>query len=116
MTGGRSGSREDIDNELLSFAADLAEQYDEERDNRWAEWVYENGDDPLHYLRDVAMQVLVYDIISRPVFLRRFPKATAPEPVEDDDEQTEPTLSDARYTFEQYLFDIKTDTDRKSVV
>ena len=107
----RSGMREEIDEELLSFATDLAERYDEERDNRWAEWVY--GSDAVHYLRDVALQVLVYDIISRPIFLRRFPEATAPEPVEDGEKQTNPTLSDARYTFEQYLFDIDNDTTKK---
>mgnify|MGYP006278191569 CR=1 FL=1 len=107
----RAGTREEIDDELLSFATDLAERYEEERDNEWAEWVY--GEGAVDYLRDVALQVLVYDNISRPIFLRRFPESTAPEPVEDDDDQTEATPSDIRYTFEQYLFDIDTDTVKK---
>ncbi|MDS0278032.1 hypothetical protein NDI85_09510 [Halomicroarcula sp. S1AR25-4] len=107
----RNGPREAIDNELISFATDLAERYYKERDNQWAEWVY--GADAEHYLRDVALQVLVYDNISLPIFLRRFPEASPPEPVEDEEDETDPTLSDARYTFEQYLFDIDTDTTKK---
>lgn len=107
----RNGARENIDNELLAFATDLAERYDEERENRWAEWVY--GSDSRHYLRDVALQVLVYDTISRPIFLRRFPEATPPEPVEDEEPESEPTLSDVRYTFEQYIFNIDSETTKK---
>ncbi|MFC4541870.1 hypothetical protein ACFO5R_08000 [Halosolutus amylolyticus] len=110
----RTGERSEIDDELLSFATALAERYDEERDNEWAEWVY--GSDAVQYLRDVALEVLVYDSISRPIFLRRFPDATAPEPIEDGEDQPEPTLSDARYTFEQYLFDIDGDTTKKQTI
>lgn len=107
----REGSRADIDEELLSFSTDLAERYEETRDNNWAEWVY--GSDVKHYLRDVAIQVLVYDTISRPIFLRRFPESAPPEQVEEDEEDSDPTLADARYTFEQYLFDIDSDTTKK---
>ena len=107
----RQGSRADIDEELLSFSTDLAERYEESRDNNWAEWVY--GSDAKHYLRDVAIQLLVYDTISRPVFLRRFPESTPPEQVEEDEEESDPTLADARYTFEQYLFDINSSTTKK---
>lgn len=107
----RNGDRESIDQELLSFATDLAERYDAERENQWAEWVY--GSDSVHYLRDVALQVLVYDIVSRPIVLRRFPDANTYQSVADGMEQAEPTLADARYTFEHYLFDIDSDTTKK---
>jgi len=103
-------SREVIDDELFSFSTELAERYDDHRDNRWAEWVY--GSDAKQYLRDVALQVIVYDVISRPIFLRRFPESTSSEEIDDDDE-TDVTLSDVRFTFEQYLFDISTDTRKK---
>jgi len=103
-------SREVIDDELFSFSTKLAERYDDHRDNRWAEWVY--GSDAKQYLRDVALQVIVYDVISRPIFLRRFPESTSSEEIDDDDE-TDVTLSDVRFTFEQYLFDISTDTRKK---
>lgn len=107
----REGDRDSIDAELLSFATELAERYEETRANMWAEWVY--GGDPIHYLRDVAIQVLLYDLMSRPLFLRRFPESTPPEPVADDEKDSKVTLGDIRYTFEEYLFDLDTDTRKK---
>jgi len=99
----REGAREEADDELLSFARDLAEDYEERRDNNYAEWVW--GGDTLDYLQDVAIETLVYDSISRPVFLRRFPEST--DPAADDD------LLSARETFEKYLFRIDSDTQKK---
>jgi hypothetical protein len=98
----REGKREEADDELLAFARNLAEDYDEQRDNDYAEWVY--GGDPLDYLQDVAIETLVYDSISRPVFLRRFP--TSAETGADE-------LVSARETFEKYLFKIDSDTRKK---
>lgn len=97
------GSREKIDNEMLSFAESLAETYDVQRDNEWAEWVF--GANTKQYLRDVALQVLLYDTISRPIFLRRFPE-------EGTDDLSE-NLSEVRITFEEYLFDLDSDTTKK---
>lgn len=97
------GEREQIDEELMGFATDLAELYDKRRENNWAEWVY--GPNSRQYLRDVAIEVLVYDTISRPIFLRVFP-----ESVEGGET---PTLGDVRHTFESYLFDLNSDTEKK---
>jgi len=100
-----SGERNRADNELLSFARDLAEEYNEQRDDKYVEGVY--GGDPLDYLRDVAVEVLVYDAISRPIFLRQFPR------VEEAEGKTEEELARVRRTFENYLFDIESDTEKK---
>lgn len=97
------GDREQIDDEMLSFAETVAERYDERRDNQWAEWVF--GANATQYLRDVALQVLLYDTISRPIFLRRFPEEGTDEPSE--------TLAEVRETFEEYLFDLDSDTTKK---
>lgn len=102
----QTGEREEIDAEFLSFATDLAEIYDERRTNNYVSYIYDG--DPIDYLRDVAIQVLVYDTISRPLFLRRFPEGTSRG---DDDDPT--PLEDARETFENYLFDIGSDTTKK---
>jgi hypothetical protein len=99
----QAGDRDLIDDEMLSFAETLAETYDEQRDNQWAEWVF--GDNAKQYLRDVALQVLLYDTISRPIFLRRFPE----EGTDDSSEK----LAEIRNTFEQYLFDLDSDTTKK---
>jgi hypothetical protein len=99
----REGKREEADDELLAFARDLAEDYEERRDNNYAEWVY--GGDTLDYLQDVAIETLVYDSISRPIFLRRFPEAT--------DTDADSDLVNARETFEKYLFKIDSDTEKK---
>jgi len=108
----RNGTRSAIDDELLSFATDLAGHYSAERNNRWAEWVY--GDDSHHYLRDVAIQVLIYDAISRPIFLRRFPESKPPEENDEGEKvEREPKLEDIRHTFEQYLFDLDNSTTKK---
>jgi hypothetical protein len=99
----QAGDRDLIDDEMLSFAETLAETYDEQRDNQWAEWVF--GDNAKQYLRDVALQVLLYDTISRPIFLRRFPE-------EGTDDSSE-NLAEIRNTFEEYLFDLDSDTTKK---
>lgn len=99
----QAGAREQIDDEMLAFAETLAETYDEQRDNQWAEWVF--GDNAKQYLRDVALQVLLYDTISRPIFLRRFPE-------EGTDDSSE-VLTEIRNTFEEYLFDLDSDTAKK---
>ncbi|MEY7849652.1 hypothetical protein AB7C87_10705 [Natrarchaeobius sp. A-rgal3] len=98
----REGKRKRADDELLSFARDLAEEYDRDRDNDYVEWVY--GGDSLDYLQDVAIETLVYDSISRPIFLRRFPRST---------EAGSADLVSARETFEKYLFKIDSDTRKK---
>jgi len=100
-----SGERTEADEELLSFARDLAEEYNYQRDNKYVEGVY--GGDPLDYLQDVAIEVLVYDAISRPIFLRQFPK------VEEAEGQAEEELAEVRRTFENYLFKIESDTEKK---
>jgi hypothetical protein len=100
----RTGRRAEADEELLAFARDLAEPYNEARNNEYVEWVY--GGDPLDYLQDVAIETLVYDAISRPVFLRRFPNAGEPDTEEGE-------LAEARATFENYLFEIDADTRKK---
>jgi len=100
-----SGERKKADEELLSFARDIAEEYNEQRDNKYVEGVY--GGDPLDYLQDVAIEVLVYDAISRPIFLRQFPK------VEEAEGETEKELAGVRRTFENYLFKIESDTEKK---
>ena len=97
------GRREVIDDEMRSFASTLAEIYHERRDDQWAEWVFEG--DPVQYLRDVALQVLLYDAVSRPLFLRRFP--------EEGDDPASERLAEARATFESYLFDLDSDTTKK---
>lgn len=99
----QSGNREQIDDEMLSFAENLAETYDEQRDNQWAEWVF--GGNTKQYLRDVALQVLLYDTISRPIFLRRFP--------ERGTDESSLKLAEVRKTFEEYLFDLDSDTTKK---
>lgn len=99
------GERKRADEELLSFARDLAKEYNEQRDNRYVEGVY--GGDPLDYLQDVAIEVLVYDTISRPIFLRQFQK------VEEAGGETEDELIGVRRTFEDYLFKIASDTEKK---
>ncbi|ELZ89258.1 hypothetical protein [Haloferax sulfurifontis] len=100
-----SGERGKADQELLSFARDLAERYDESRDNRYVEGVY--AGDPLDYLQDVAIEVLVYDAISRPIFLRRFPS------IEEAEGEGQKELARVRETFEKYLFKIESDTQKK---
>jgi len=97
----RNGDRAEVDAEMLAFAGDLATAYDDRRENEWAEWVF--GGDPRQYLRDVALQVLLYDAITRPIFLRRFPEA-------DDGSDG---LASVRHAFESYLFDIDGDTTKK---
>lgn len=100
-----SGEREKADEELLSFARDLAEIYNTSRDNRYVEGVY--GGDPLDYLQDVAIEVLVYDAISRPIFLRAFPT------MQEAEGEREEELAGVRQTFEKYLFKIESDTEKK---
>lgn len=101
----RTGGREEIDRELLSFAQNLAERYDDERTNSYVEWVY--GGNPLDYLQDVAIETLVYDAISRPIFLREFPT------YENESKANRHTLAEARRTFEKYLFETGADTEKK---
>lgn len=104
----RNSSRDEIDQELLSLATEYAEEYNEYRENRWVEWVY--GTDPTQYLRDVAIEVLVHDTLSCPLFVQRFPTSSDGE---TEDSDTGPTLADVRQMFEQYLFDIDQDTKSK---
>ncbi|GAB7019983.1 hypothetical protein [Halostagnicola bangensis] len=107
----RTGKRRKADRELLAFARDVAEMYDEKRDNQYVEWVF--GGNPLNYLQDVTIETLVYDSISRPLFLRRFPEATPPEPDYEKDDIVEASLGDVRHTLETYLFDVEDDTTKK---
>ena len=102
----RDADRDTIDEKLMSLSEDLAEQYCKQRDNQWAEWVY--GNDVQQYLRDVALEVLVYDAISRPLFLRRFPSS--------DHGDNSPSLAEVRQTFESYLFDLNSDTVKKKKI
>lgn len=102
----QTGEREEIDAEFLSFATDIAEIYDERRNNKYVSYIYDGN--PVDYLRDVGIQVLVYDTISRPLFLLQFPEVTS----QDDDDESNP-LEDARETFENYLFDIGSNTTKK---
>jgi hypothetical protein len=100
-----AGERQKADDELLSFARDLAEIYNESRDNKYVEGVY--GGDPIDYLQDVAIEVLVYDAISRPIFLRDFPTMNEAEGKKEEE------LAGVRQTFEKYLFKIESDTEKK---
>jgi hypothetical protein len=100
-----SGEREEADKELLSFARNLAKEYDDSRDNRYVEGVY--GGDPLNYLQDVAIEVLVYDAVSRPIFLRAFPT------MQEAEGERQKQLAKARHTFEKYLFNVESDTEKK---
>lgn len=108
----RNGVREDIDHELLRLASEVANKYNKIRDNKWAEDAYLD-ENILEYLRDVALQVLVYDNLSRPIFLRQFPESNAYSDNKDSSASSEISLADIRHTFESYLFQVISDTTKR---
>jgi len=93
-----SGSRDEIDSELNDLSITLAEEFANNVGTDLVENVYDS--DPRQYLRDVAIQVIMYHFNTRPIFLHQL----SDERLEDNPRGQ--VLADARATFRNYVYDI----------
>lgn len=96
------GSREEIESALDELSIELAENFFEEHGVGFVNDIY-GGDNELLYIRDVAIMVLFYHLISRPIFLQKFPEA---------DQESDDVLARARQTFEKYVYDVENKDQR----